>query len=58
MSQSTGGVGEKTRSGVVERITRSNERQIGKRRKIPPSYLATHRCKVCDGKHCTGHCKF
>jgi len=50
-------VGEKTRSAVVERAT-GNEYKLRKPRQIPPAYLATHRCKVCDGKHCTGHCKF
>jgi hypothetical protein len=58
MSQSSVAVGEKTRSRVGERASQSIERQTGERRKIPASYLARHPCKVCDGKHCTGHCKF
>ena len=56
MSRSTDKVGEKTRSAARERTT--TQSQLAKRRKIPAAYLATHRCKVCDGKHCTGHCKF
>jgi hypothetical protein len=58
MAQSSDVVGEKTRPRVLERARRSNERSAQERRQIPPSYLARHRCKVCDGKHCTGHCKF
>jgi len=65
MSQSTGGVGEKTRSLVAERTSLGREpgepqATAGFRthRKIPASYLAKHPCKVCHGKCCTGNCKF
>jgi len=58
MSQSGVGVGEKARSRVAERASQSNDRQPEAPRKIPASYLARHPCKVCDGKHCTGHCRF
>jgi hypothetical protein len=57
MSRGSDPVGENARSAVLERAS-GKESQIRKRRKIPVVYLATHRCKVCDGKHCTGHCKF
>jgi hypothetical protein len=50
-------VGENARTAVAERAS-CKEFQVRKRREIPVTYLVTHRCKVCDGKHCTGHCKF
>jgi hypothetical protein len=66
MSQSTGGVGEKTRSWVAQRGSLGNEpgnelqatAGFRTRRAIPASYLAKHPCKVCKGKCCTGNCKF
>jgi hypothetical protein len=58
MSQSTGQLGQNTRLGVVRRVTFGERSPIRKRRPVPASYLAKHPCKVCDGKHCTGNCKF
>jgi hypothetical protein len=58
MSQSTGQLGKKTRPGVVARANFGERSPIRKPRQIPASYLAKHPCKVCDGKHCTGNCKF
>ena len=58
MSQSTGQLGQKTRLGMVGRATFGERSPARKRRQIPASYLAKHPCKVCDGKHCTGNCKF
>ena len=58
MPQSTSKLGQNTRSGVVRRATISERSPIRKRRLVPASYLAKHPCKVCDGKHCTGNCKF
>lgn len=57
MPRSIDQVGDKTRSAVMESAP-VNQSQTPKRRKIPLAYLVTHHCKVCDGKHCTGHCKF
>ena len=57
MAKSSNRVGEKTPSAVAERAT-GDESRFKRRRRIPAAYLASHRCKVCDGKHCTGHCKF
>jgi hypothetical protein len=58
MSQSAGQLGKKTRPEVVGRATSGEGSPIRKRRQIPISYLTRHPCKVCDGKHCTGNCKF
>lgn len=58
MSQLTRRVGEKTRSEAVIERPAGNDSRFKKRTKTPAAYLATHRCKVCDGKLCTGHCKF
>jgi hypothetical protein len=57
MAQSTQRVGEKTRSASAERAS-SNDSPLKKTRQIPAAYPDAHGCKVCDGKHCTGHCKF
>jgi hypothetical protein len=58
MPQSTSQLGKETRPGVVGRATFGERSPIRKRRQVPASYLAKHSCKVCDGKHCTGNCKF
>jgi hypothetical protein len=58
MSQSTAELGKKTRPAVLGRATFGLGSQIRKRCPVPVSYLAKHPCKVCDGKHCTGNCKF
>jgi hypothetical protein len=62
MSRSSDAVGEKTRVVVVGRAMWSEEPQTTAgsktRRQIPAAYLEKHPCKVCKGKHCTGHCRF
>ena len=58
MSQSTGELGKKTRPAVIGRAASGAGAQARERRQVPLSYLAKHPCKVCDGKHCTGNCKF
>ena len=62
MSRSSAVVGEKTPSVVEGRAVWREEPQAtaGPRteRKVPSSYLEKHPCKVCNGKYCTGHCKF
>jgi hypothetical protein len=57
MTQSPEQVGEKTRTAVAKRAV-SVEPQTKVRREIPAAYLAKHPCKICDGKHCMGQCRF
>jgi hypothetical protein len=57
MTQSPEVVGEKTRPAVAKRGIGSAP-QNETWRKIPAAYLAKHPCKMCDGKHCVGQCRF
>jgi hypothetical protein len=57
MARSTKQGSEKPRTGVGERVIGTASPST-KQLRIPAAYLATHRCKVCDGNLCTGHCKF
>ena len=62
MSRSSDWVGEKTHSAKASRPSSGAKLPAvgvsSPRRAIPVWYLAKHPCKVCNGKCCTGHCKF